>query len=166
MYERVKHAVATNLYETDFVAWTAEQAAELRRLRDARLNTCLDLDLLAEEVEDLGSELRFAVRSQVTRIIEHLLKIEYSPAHQLRHGWQRSVRNARDEVDERMTPTIRRDVEKHMPELFERARRDVAASLEAYREHAELESLPTLDPDSLDEILDPDFWPQEPPAQL
>ena len=165
MCERVNHNVATNLYETDFVAWTAEQAAELRRLRDARINTRLDLDLLAEEVEDLGSEQRFAVRSQVVRIIEHLLKIEYSPAHQPRHGWQRSVRNARDETDERMTPTIRRDVEKHLPKMFERARRDVAASLEAYREHEALEALPTLNPYSLDQILDPDFWPPEPQAR-
>jgi len=34
--------MATNLYETDFVAWTKEQAAELRRLRDARINTRLE----------------------------------------------------------------------------------------------------------------------------
>jgi hypothetical protein len=40
------------------------------------LNTRLDLEQLAEEVEELGSEQRFAVRSFVTRIIEYLLKIE------------------------------------------------------------------------------------------
>jgi hypothetical protein len=154
--------MATNLYETDFVAWTQEQAAELRRLRDARINTRLDLDLLAEEVEDLGSELRFAVRSHVARIIEHLLKIAYSPAHEPRHGWRRSVRNARDEVEQRMTPTVRRDVEKQLSKLFEKARRNVADSLEAYREHDALDALPTLNPYSLDEILDPDFWPPEP----
>jgi hypothetical protein len=158
--------MATNLYETDFVAWTQEQAAELRRLRDARINTRLDLDLLAEEVEDLGSELRFAVRSHVARIIEHLLKIAYSPAHEPRHGWRRSVRNARDEVEQRMTPTVRRDVEKQLLNLFEKARRNVADSLEAYREHDALDALPTLNPYSLDEILDPDFWPPEPPPQL
>jgi hypothetical protein len=156
--------MATNLYETDFVAWTQEQAAELRRLRDARINTRLDLDLLAEEVEDLGSELRFAVRSHVARIIEHLLKIEYSPAHEPRHGWRRSVRNARDEVEQRMTPTVRRDVEKQLSKLFEKARRNVADSLEAYREYDALDALPTLNPYSLDEILDPDFWPPEPQA--
>jgi hypothetical protein len=154
--------MATNLYETDFVAWTQEQAAELRRLRDARINTRLDLDLLAEEVEDLGSELRFAVRSHVARIIEHLLKIAYSPAHEPRYGWRRSVRNARDEVEQRMTPTVRRDVEKQLSKLFEKARRNVADSLEAYREHDALDALPTLNPYSLDEILDPDFWPPEP----
>jgi hypothetical protein len=72
--------MATKLYETDFVAWTKEQAAELRRLRDVRLNSGLDLDQLAEEVKDLGSEQRFAVRSFVIRAIEHLLKLEFSTA--------------------------------------------------------------------------------------
>lgn len=153
--------MATNLYETDFVAWTKEQAAEFRRLRDARLNTRLDLEQLAEEVEDLGNEQRFAVRSHVGRIIEHLLKIEFSPAQEPRHGWRRGVRNARDEVAERMTPTLRRDVEKRLLTLFERARRDVADSFEACREHAALEALPTINPYTLDQILDPDWWPEE-----
>ena len=127
------------------------------------MNTRLDLEQLAEEVEELGSEQRFALRSIVARIIEYLLKIEYSPV-QARHGWRRSVRNARDEVEQRMTPTVRRDVEKQLSKLFEKARRNVADSLEAYREHDALDALPTLNPYSLDEILDPDFWPPEPQA--
>ena len=154
--------VPTDLYETDFVAWTKEQAAELRRLRDARINTRLDLELLAEAVEDLGSEQRFAVRSHVARIIEHLLKIEYSPAQEPRLGWRRSVRNARDEVEQRMTPTIRRDVENHLPKMFDRARRHVADALEAHRGYDALAALPTLNHYSLDEILDPGWLPPTP----
>lgn len=154
--------MATNLYETDFVAWTKEQADELRRLRDARLNTRLDLERLAEEVEDLGSEQRFALRSHVARIIEHLLKIEFSPAREPRHGWRRSVRNARIEVEDRMTPTLRRDVEKQLVKLYERARREVADALEFYRELEALDALPSTNPYSLEEILDHDWWPTEP----
>ena len=165
MQERVNPVVATNLYETDFVAWTAEQAAELRRLKDARLNTRLDLDRLAEEVEDLGSEQRFAVRSHVARIIEHLLKIEFSPAREPRYGWRRSVRNARNEAAQRMTPTICRDVQKHLTGMFEKARQEVADALELYRELDALEALPDENPYSLEEILDPDFWPPEPQAR-
>ena len=90
----------------------------------------------------------------MAQIIEHLLKIEFSPAHEPRHGWRRSVRNARDEAEQRMAPTIRRDVEKQLPKMFERARREVADSLEADREHDALEALPTLNPYGLDEILE------------
>jgi hypothetical protein len=49
-------------------------------LADERWNGPLDLVHLAEEVEDLGSEQRWAVESQLERIIEHLLKLEHSPS--------------------------------------------------------------------------------------
>ena len=43
------------LYDTDFYAWTQDQARKLREVRDNRL----DAEHLAEEVADLGkSELR------------------------------------------------------------------------------------------------------------
>ena len=50
---------------------------------------------VAEEVETLGRSERDAVRSQVRRIIEHLLKPAYSPAHESRHGWMSSIAEAR-----------------------------------------------------------------------
>jgi hypothetical protein len=162
----VNRVVPTNLYETDFVAWTAEQAAELRRLKDARLNSRLDLDQLAEEVEDLGSEQRFAVRSLTMRAIEHLLKLEFLSASEPRALWKRSLRNARRSAERRLTATLRRDVEEQLPKLFEEARDEVVFALEHYREWSALERLPEINPYSLDEILNPDFWPPEPPAQV
>jgi hypothetical protein len=157
--------VATTLYETDFVAWTKEQAAELRRLRDVRLNSGLDLDQLAEEVEDLGSEQRFAVRSFVIRAIEHLLKLEFSTATEPRALWLRSLRNARRSADDRMTATLRRDLEQRLPKLFDDARDEVVFALEHYREFKALEQLPFTNPYSLDQILDPDWLPPEPQAR-
>ena len=43
-----------SLYQTDYYAWTRQQAAALRELAAARANTTLDLENLAEEVEKLG----------------------------------------------------------------------------------------------------------------
>ena len=157
--------VATNLYESDFVAWTEAQATELRRMHDARVNTSLDLQQLAEEVEDLGSEQRFAIRSFAMRAIEHLLKLEFSSASEPRGLWKRSLRNARRSVAERMTATLRRDLEERLPKLFDDARDEVVFALEHYQEWAALERLPFANPYSLDEILDHEFWPPEPPAQ-
>jgi hypothetical protein len=158
--------MATDLYESDFVAWTKEQATELRRMRDARVNSRLDLEQLAEEVEDLGSEQRFAVRSLTMRAIEHLLKLEFSSASEPRALWKRSLRNARRSAARRMSATLRRDVEEQLPKLFEEARDEVVFALEHYREWAALDRLPEANPYSLDEILDPDFWPAEPAAQV
>jgi Domain of unknown function DUF29 len=48
-----------SLYDTDYYAWTQDQAATLRELAASRSNMRLDLSQLAEEVEDLGrNELR------------------------------------------------------------------------------------------------------------
>jgi len=45
-----------SLYEEDYYAWTKAQAAELRRMAARRVNSALDLENLAEEVESLGRE--------------------------------------------------------------------------------------------------------------
>jgi hypothetical protein len=62
-----------SLYQSDYYAWTRQQAAELRKLAAARANTTLDLENLAEEVDSLGRSDLATVRSQLRRIIEHLL---------------------------------------------------------------------------------------------
>ncbi len=61
------------LYERDFYTWTQDQAAALRR---GRLKA-LDLEHLAEEIEDLGKSERSAAESYATRILEHALKLGY-----------------------------------------------------------------------------------------
>ena len=71
-------AEAAKLYDEDFYAWTRAQAEALRRLAGEHWNGPLDLEHLAEEVEDLGKSQRHAVESLIERIIEHLLKLEYS----------------------------------------------------------------------------------------
>lgn len=157
--------MATNLYETDFVAWTREQAAELRRLRDARVNTRLDLDLLAEEVEDLGSERKFAFESLIEVIIEHLLKLAHSPAVDPRKKWMISVQTARRSAARRSTATLRREVVETLEQRFEGARAAAVFAMEVYGEIGAIESVPMTNPYSLDQILDPDFWPTAPEAR-
>jgi hypothetical protein len=75
------------VYEHDFYVWTQLQAKELRRLARTRPNLPLDLAHIAEEIADLGSERRNAVRSWTARVIEHLLLLEQSPAQEPRRGW-------------------------------------------------------------------------------
>jgi hypothetical protein len=73
-------AASATLYETDFCAWTGRQAHELRRLKDLRLNVELDLDHVAEEIEDLGTSEHDTCHSQVQRILEHFPKPGFSPS--------------------------------------------------------------------------------------
>ena len=75
MATRIK-PTTEQLYEQDFYAWAKAQADLLRAGRYADL----DLEHLIEEVDDLGESLRRSVRSRIRTIIEHLLKLEHSPA--------------------------------------------------------------------------------------
>jgi hypothetical protein len=75
------------LYDEDFYAWSRQQAALLRDGRFAEL----DLGHLIEEVDDLGGALKRSVRSRIGTIIEHLLKLEHSPAQDPRGGWYDTV---------------------------------------------------------------------------
>jgi len=81
-----------NLYEEDTAAWAEQQAAALRAAARDGSNHPLDWEYLAEEIEDLGKSLRVALKSQISRIIQHHVKLMYSPASDPRSGWRRSIR--------------------------------------------------------------------------
>jgi hypothetical protein len=149
---------ADDLYEHDFFAWTQLQARELRRFARTRPNLPLDLKHLAEEVADLGKEQRNALRSWTVRIIEHLLLLEHSPAEAPRRGWIDEIVEFRDEIEARLTPTLRRDLTRQLPSLYERAHRRVARKLELYGEAGDLPPLPERSPYSLGQVLG-DWWP-------
>jgi Domain of unknown function DUF29 len=141
-----------DLYEADFFAWTQRQSRELRRFTRTRPNLPLDLPHLAEEIADLGKEQRNALRSWTIRIIEHLLLLDHSPAEEPRRGWRREVITFRDEVEERLTPTLRRDLERQLPRLYAKARRRSLVDMEPYE--GDLDSrLPADCPYTLEQLL-------------
>jgi Domain of unknown function DUF29 len=150
-------AGSAKLHDEDFYAWTREQADALRRLAAERWNGPLDLEHLAEEVEDLGSGQLSTVRSQIERVLEHLLKLEHSPAPDPRRGWLVSVLNARGHARDHMTSAIRNEVEPALEAAYARARRRALISL---TEHGELDLaalLPKTCPYTFDQVLD-DTW--------
>ena len=61
---------SNDLYETDFYAWTQEQARLLRERRWADL----DLDNLVDEVESVGSSEKREIRRRMKVLLAHLLK--------------------------------------------------------------------------------------------
>jgi hypothetical protein len=152
-----------SLYEQDFYAWTRHQARELRRLKSLRLNTDLDLDHLAVEIRDLGSEQLFAIQSQTERLIEHLLKLQYSQHEQPRRQWLRSVNNARDEIERRLSAALRRRLLASLPKLYAHARRDAALALEDHGEPDAAIALPAECPYPLDALLDHAWLPTPAP---
>lgn len=128
--------MAGDLYAEDFIAWTEQQARRLREVAVRGTNLGLDWDHLAEEVEDLGRNHRRATASQLLHIIEHLLKLEFSPAVAPRAGWIDSVLDARGEIELLLDddPGLR----PRLPEVLDRmkplATRRAAAALAGHGE--------------------------------
>lgn len=147
------------LYHDDRYAWLQEQAAILRRLARSPVASDLDLDHLAEEIEDLGKSERRAVRSQMRRLLEHLLKLEHSAAAEPGAGWHRSVLDARIDLADDLTPALRREVEADLAGLYAAAREQAALALAAHGEEAAAGALPQDCPYSLARLLDREWLP-------
>ena len=90
---------AAQLYERDFYAWTLDQAARLRAWPEALRPNALDLENLAEEIEDMGRSQRNAIESLLTQVIEHLLKLRCHPDQASRRHWQKEINGFRDQLD-------------------------------------------------------------------
>ncbi len=148
------------LYEQDFYVWTQDQAAALHRLAEQRWNGPLDLAHLALEVEDLGRSTRNAVRSQLQRVIEHCLKLERSSATEPRTGWMNAIDEARDQIENLLTPSLRRDLEEQLSHLYSRTRRRVERDLRSYGEAEAADGLPEDCPYRLRRLLDEEWLPE------
>jgi hypothetical protein len=143
-----------DLYASDFNAWAKQQA----RLLEERRFEELDLDHLIEEVADLATNQRHAVLSRARRILQHFLKLEYSPAPLPRRGWEETIVTQRSDLEERLTTTLRRELEASFGEVYDHARRDAARDLR--RDRVTETELPRTSPYSLDQVLDPDWLPE------
>lgn len=120
----------TALYERDFLEWTQEQAAALRSVA-AGGNARLDYENLIEEIESLGSALKHQLASRIATIIEHLLKLEFSPAVQTRPGWKATIERERGVIEDLLdeSPSLRARVQSDIERVFPRAARLVAREL-------------------------------------
>jgi hypothetical protein len=90
------------LYEIDLVEWSERQAALLRRRAAGELINEADLDWpnIAEEIDAAGRSERSALASHIRVILEHLAKLEASPASEPRAGWRLTVLRARAAIGE------------------------------------------------------------------
>jgi hypothetical protein len=137
------------LYDEDFYAWSRQQAALLRDGRFAEL----DLEHLIEEVDDLGGALKRSVRSRIRTIIEHLLKLEHSPAQDPRGGWYDTIITQRSDLLDEFTASLRREVEPDFLKLYGRARTDAATALRKHGEGGAAAALPADCAITLEQVI-------------
>ena len=108
-----------DLYETDFYAWTQAQAGALRS--GVTGSNTLEPGRLAEEIEDLGKRDLRAVETLVMRIIQHLHDLRCGRRFEPREHWKKEIRAFRDQVDDRLTSSLRLQVEADLERLHTRA---------------------------------------------
>jgi hypothetical protein len=79
-----------DLYETDFYAWTREQAELLR----AGKLPALDVAHLAQEIESIGRNERNRLADRLAVLLAHLLKWRFQPGLRC-NSWRLTIREQR-----------------------------------------------------------------------
>ena len=140
-------------YDVDVHAWTRAQA-EL--LRSAQFGA-LDLPNIIEEIESLGNEQEHAIESFMVILAEHLVKLMVSSDREPRRAWRRSVVSSRNGIARRIrkSPSLRRMLSKMFDEAWPDARDEARGGLREAEEHLIPEALPF----TVDQALDPSFFP-------
>ena len=139
------------LYDTDFYAWTVEQAALLRAGRLSEL----DIENLAEEVDSMGRSERRELVSRLTVLLLHLLKWRYQPGFR-GNSWRLSIEEQRIQVSDHLSenPSLKSQLDNLMRSAYRSGR------LHAERETGlDRATFPAESPFSFDEAMHPNFWP-------
>lgn len=84
-----------SLYDQDILLWVEDTVAKLK----AGNFDDLDIVNLIQEVEALGSSQKRELLSRLIVLIEHLLKRLYVNSPYDYHGWERTIRTQRTELD-------------------------------------------------------------------
>lgn len=91
-------------YEKDIVAWANEQASFIRAGRF----DLLDIEHLAEEIEDVGKSEKRELASRMALLLSHLLKWQFQSG---RRGasWQRTIKEQRKAItlEIKSTPSLK-----------------------------------------------------------
>jgi hypothetical protein len=146
----------TDLYESDILAWSEQQAGALRELAARRdLPNALDLVHVVEEIEDVGQSELHAVRRFIRLILGHALKCLADPDGLSVRHWHAEIGNWQNELADRVTPSMRRRID--MDVLWRRAARQ--AKLDLLEQECDVATLDALMsraascPVSLDDVL-------------
>jgi hypothetical protein len=125
-------------YDTDIVSWSEHQADLLRRHATMQRanDPAPDWPNIIEEIESVGRSERSALASHIRTVLEHLAKLDTSPAVEPRGGWRQTVLRARAAIDEVLeeSPSLRPTLDTVIAREMTRIRPLVAEALAQYGE--------------------------------
>ena len=138
-------------YENDVVAWASEQA---RLLRAGRFEL-LDLEHIAEEIEDVGKSEQRELASRMAVLLAHLLKWQCQPERQ-GNSWARTIKEQRKGVLSRLEETPSLKSKLNEPRWWDAVWADAVALAAA---ETEIDTLPEACPWSEAEVLGEGWLP-------
>jgi hypothetical protein len=142
-------------HDDDFYGWSQQQAAALRRLA-ARVDVPNDLDLehVAEEIEDVGNAQRSSVESFIGLILVHLLKAASVDDNALRTYWHAEIVRFHGNIVSRFSKSMRQDID--MARLWRQALKEARLALASHGQKMAI-SPKSACPLEVDEFIGEDF---------
>lgn len=140
-----------SLHETDFYAWTRQQAAFLREGRLAES----DIANIAEEIEDMGKSLKRELENRLKILFIYLLKWQYQPGYR-GNSWRYSIEEQRAELADHIAdnPSLKHK----LPEAVQRGYK-YAANGAAKETGLAKTTFPESCPWSFEQAMDSEFFP-------
>ncbi|MBW4641628.1 MAG: DUF29 domain-containing protein [Goleter apudmare HA4340-LM2] len=153
--------MSNNLYDQDLQYWIAQTIQQLRN----REFESIDIEHLIEELVDLGRAEKNALKSNLTILLAHLLKlmVQYDIPDTMKGSWYASVLEHRQRVMNNLldTPSLKsflvEAIEKAYPDGRKLAIKEGKLAKFGVRVPEESE-YPMVCPFSVEQILDEDFY--------
>ena len=141
-----------SLYDRDFFEWTSQVARLLRERRFAEV----DVEHLAEEIEDVGKRDKRGVEGHLRIVLLHLLKWQAQPQKRSR-SWKASIRTHRISLTKlfRDSPSLKRHDREVLAEVYAEA---VAVAMD--ETGLPRECFPAECPYTFEQIMKFDFLPK------
>jgi hypothetical protein len=152
--ERAKTRKPTSSYDEDVILWSEQQARLLRAGRFAEL----DVEHLADEIEDVGKSEKREFASRMAVLLAHLLKWSRQPKKR-GNSWRSTIVDQRKRIalGIKATPSLKAVMRD--PDWREDMWLDARAQARKETGLA-LEDLPAACPWTMDEATDQGFWPE------
>jgi hypothetical protein len=144
-----ENATNAELYERDYHAWTFEQA------RKMRAGEPIDVENVAEELEDLGRSERHQLRNRLAVLLAHLLKWEFQ-VEMRSQSWKATIKEQRRRVNRLLgeMPSLEAQLSESITDAYETAVTFAAAETRMVEE-----DLPSECPYTVEQILDAEYLP-------
>jgi len=148
---RVPSRRAGTSYDKDVILWSQEQARLLRAGRFAEL----DIEHLADEIEDVGKSEKRELASRVAVLLAHLLKWTRQPESRTK-SWRATIiaQRKRIALALKATPSLKSVMRDWQEDVW------LDAVAQAQKETGlAADELPQACPWTMEQAADQDFWP-------